>query len=679
MNSKSNFLIFILVCAILICFTVQHANAQSVPNTMNYQGRLTDNSPQQNPVNGTVPMVFSIYDSISGGSLLWTETWSAVSVVNGIFNVLLGSNGTSIPSSVFTGGISRYLEIAANGETLTPRQQIGSVGFANETEKAADSDKLGGVSNSAWQRALSPNACSAGQFLSGFSQGGTPNCATPAGNSYANGTGLSLTGGNTFNVLYGITAGTAVEGNDPRLSGNVGGSGIANYLPKFTGASTVGNSTIFENGGNVGVGTQTPGAKLEVNGALKLGGVLNMNTNNITNVGTGITMEGISPDGKTLTIATIDPTANRVVTFPDTTGTVITTGNLGNISTVGVLAGLNVAGTTRIADGTQGAGKVLTSDASGWVSWQTPSAMGGSGTTNYVAKFTGAGTVGNAAIFESGGNVGIGTTSPATHLQLNTGKFRITSDDGGCGQVQIEPFSANTEASLSFAGTGTGSCGADMWNIGMNNFAIYNGSLGIGYCSSASCVRDMTIQTNGNIGVGTISPSAKLDVNGSVKIADGTQGAGKILVSDSNGLGSWKDAAPKFYYSYYAPNVYLTDSCANYSSITVPATGSGYIVVEANVQVYLYHTVGIRDLLILGIGDTTTDCGGWADRSYWDYPASLPTETTGIWYTFTVRRAFQISSGGSYTYYVNGLMGSGYSANTDHFYGSVIHATYFPQ
>ena len=37
--------------------------------------------------------------------------------------------------------------------------------------------------------------------------------------------------------------------------------------------------------------------------------------------------------------------------------------------------------------------------------------IGGSGTTNYLAKFTASGTVGNSVIYESGGNVGIGTTS----------------------------------------------------------------------------------------------------------------------------------------------------------------------------------------------------------------------------------------------------------------------------
>ncbi len=48
----------------------------------------------------------------------------------------------------------------------------------------------------------------------------------------------------------------------------------------------------------------------------------------------------------------------------------------------------------------------------------------------------------------------------------------------------------------------------------------------------------------GNVGIGTSSPSAKLEVNGQVKISGGTPGAGKVLVSDATGLASW--GAPVF-------------------------------------------------------------------------------------------------------------------------------------
>jgi len=53
------------------------------------------------------------------------------------------------------------------------------------------------------------------------------------------------------------------------LSSYVSGTGTTNYVSKFTGATSVGNSQIFDNGTNVGINTATPGAKLEVNGTIK--------------------------------------------------------------------------------------------------------------------------------------------------------------------------------------------------------------------------------------------------------------------------------------------------------------------------------------------------------------------------------------------------------------------------
>ena len=104
---------------------------QSVPSTINYQGRLSDNTPSQTPLNTTVNIQFEIWDVASGGTAspnrLWVEPASGtvpVAVTGGIFNVLLGGNGVPVPAAVFSGGPTRYLQLIVNGETLTPRQTI---------------------------------------------------------------------------------------------------------------------------------------------------------------------------------------------------------------------------------------------------------------------------------------------------------------------------------------------------------------------------------------------------------------------------------------------------------------------------------------------------------------------------------------------------------------------------
>jgi hypothetical protein len=53
----------------------------------------------------------------------------------------------------------------------------------------------------------------------------------------------------------------------------------------------------------------------------------------------------------------------------------------------------------------------------------------------------------------------------------------------------------------------------------------------------------LRIDSAGNVGIGTNSPVAKLDINGQIKITDGNQANGKILTSDANGLATWKSAA----------------------------------------------------------------------------------------------------------------------------------------
>ncbi len=78
---------------------------------------------------------------------------------------------------------------------------------------------------------------------------------------YNTGTGgLSLAG-------YYYNAGTSSSPNWVHLSTTgLDGSGTANYVTKWTGTSTQGNSIIYDNGTNVGISTTTPAQKLDVNG-----------------------------------------------------------------------------------------------------------------------------------------------------------------------------------------------------------------------------------------------------------------------------------------------------------------------------------------------------------------------------------------------------------------------------
>lgn len=182
MNSLSRStrtLCLLTAAAITLAAFISHTAHAAVPDTINYQGRLTDNTPQQNPISATVMMEFSLWSTPAGGSPLWTET-QTVQVESGLFNVLLGT-ATPIPGTVFTGGSTLYLEIGAGGETLTPRQRIASTPFTNVAGSCDESSRLGGLAAAAYQQRIA-NPCPAGYAVNTVNADGSVTCIQgPAG------------------------------------------------------------------------------------------------------------------------------------------------------------------------------------------------------------------------------------------------------------------------------------------------------------------------------------------------------------------------------------------------------------------------------------------------------------------------------------------------------------------
>lgn len=67
--------------------------------------------------------------------------------------------------------------------------------------------------------------------------------------------------------------------------------------------------------------------------------------------------------------------------------------------------------------------------------------------------------------------------------------------------------------------------------------------------SPAQILNDFIVSQDGHVGIGSI-PSVKLDINTGgksanimpgFKLTDGNQGAGRVLVSDAQGIGSWRN------------------------------------------------------------------------------------------------------------------------------------------
>ena len=111
---------------------------------------------------------------------------------------------------------------------------------------------------------------------------------------------------------------------------------------------------------------------------------------------------------------------------------------------------------------------------------------------------------------------------------------------------------------------------------------------------------DGTIVDNGNIGIGTTSTGAKLEVAGQVKITGGTPGAGKVLTSDGSGLATWKSRTP-LYTSTTGTTTYGVSS--SWQDVTSPITLSNWNIgdlfkIEANLSLRLTGGTGIDDFNI---------------------------------------------------------------------------------
>jgi hypothetical protein len=161
---------FLLILTLASSVLLSSNQASAAPGKINYQGRLTDAAGAAKP-DGQYNMKFRIYDTLSGGSVIWSEvreTTSRVTVTNGQFNVQLG-DVTPIPPSAFASD-TRYFEIelptpatatcstAACGTytegAMTPRQPVASSAYALTAE---DSDTLDGLDSMAFAQVSSTN------------------------------------------------------------------------------------------------------------------------------------------------------------------------------------------------------------------------------------------------------------------------------------------------------------------------------------------------------------------------------------------------------------------------------------------------------------------------------------------------------------------------------------------
>lgn len=203
-----------IIAFLIMAVVASHAAA---PRRINYQGYLTN--PAGSPLTGTYPIVFSLYDAASGGNQLWTETQS-VAVDKGIFNVALGS----VTTLGLTFDAQYYLDIQVNGEQMSARQPLTSVGYAFSADRA-ESVAAGSITSASIANYSITNNNLAGGSYSNITGVGTLDTLTVAGETH-----LATTSGAVGIKTTSPRASLEVGGTDGLLVTGTSNSGTARAL-----------------------------------------------------------------------------------------------------------------------------------------------------------------------------------------------------------------------------------------------------------------------------------------------------------------------------------------------------------------------------------------------------------------------------------------------------------------
>jgi hypothetical protein len=444
-----------IVIPLLLMLGASAAWAQTTSFT--YQGRLTEGG---TPANGAYDLQFALWDSLSGGTQIGsTQTVLGVSVTNGVFRVTL-----DFGVAAFSGG-NRFLEIGARTSgsanpftILSPRYAITSTPYAIRSLDSTSADALS-------------SACVGCVTVGNGGTGATS--FTPNAPLIGNGSGPVSVGSRSGDTTtFATTSGALTNSHCVQIdaSGNLvdsgAGCGGGSFIQNTTTTQANSSFNISGNGligGNAGIGTSAPAAKLEIadgpthilfssgggcnastDAAIFFGASLGSNCRRYSLLGNGTDTFLNRPSGGTLHfreanneqmvilpggsvgIGTISPAAVLNVVGNSPANTQVHLQGSGNAG-----GGLRVfpggTGNTAAVEVYETSDTTLTNYSRGFMNMNYPvpgafnifTQAGGSGTARALVF----GTNGNEQmrIDPTAGYVGIGTTSPQYKLEVEGG------------------------------------------------------------------------------------------------------------------------------------------------------------------------------------------------------------------------------------------------------------------
>ena len=305
--------------------------------------------------------------------------------------------------------------------------------------------------------------------------------------------------------------------------------GTTNSIPVFSGSFTLGNSVLSQYSGRIGLGTTTPIQPVTIiNGgyASIYGGQDATSANAVVTLSKNPFLEIVGNNYGNVppAVGLVQTSICNPASYQDPAELFLGAPRAASASTVGMGPVGNTDMLGRIGffgdDGTNLRTKAAAIDVEVYtintpVSTSTISAALNLATSSNapIIFYTNAGSSWNPLVGTSNekmrvahnGNVGISTTSPGAKLEVN-GNLKLTAGSGA-----FITFPDGTTQSTAFTGSG------------VSGISQSNGNIGIGTTSPVAPL-DVNgfLSGAGNLGIGTTSPSAKVEVNGNVKLTSGS-------------------------------------------------------------------------------------------------------------------------------------------------------------
>lgn len=501
-----------------------------------------------------------IYIGQSGGTILGLAGNSAQLILGDHPNFPLAIGTTNVQPLIF-------------GTTNNERMRITSTGNVGiGTSSPATKFEVSGralVDQFQYTRALNISSANLNDYtFAGFYNGEAMTNAPNSGwfwvtverysgdANWVHQTATSFGAGNTANEVYTRTNSGGTWTNWKRLIDWTDINGTTNYVSKFTGNNSIGNSSIYDNGTNVGIGTTSPNyrTQIETTGADVF---LTKNTSstsfnrsyfyNNNNVGVQFlnfgsaygfgTEFGVGQNGSVIqsntTSAFAVGTSGAYPLLLGTSGSermrIDSSGNILVGQTSPIYSATNRANLTI----GKSAGSILvlgtSTAANGYLFYNNTDLELANSTSSGSVFFRTSGT--ERMRITSGGNVGIGTSSPNSRLEVREAN-RVFDGYGNVNVFTTDTGTQNVGGSIALGGDSFGGTTpypfAKIQGI-KEGGGTWSGSLILGTTQSNSAITEkMRITSAGNVGIGTSSPSEKLEVQ------NGTSGA-KIKVSNTGG------------------------------------------------------------------------------------------------------------------------------------------------